>query len=96
VRRWATVNSHADRIPICDVDHKSVLPLGTQFVVLVELVPLAGGPRIAQQARNLSMFFEQQAEHKPMHIIRDRNSKFTGQFYSILESEGMVVHQDDN
>lgn len=45
---------------------------------------------MAQQARNMSMVFDdEQDEHKPTHVIRDRDSKFTAQFCSILESEGI-------
>lgn len=45
---------------------------------------------MCQQARNLSMFFDEQGEKKPTHIIRDRDTKFTAQFCSILESDGIA------
>src|SRR5262249_38857553 len=48
------------------------------------------GDWMAQQARNLSMFFDEQ-EHKPTHLLRDRDAKFTRQFDAILESEGIEV-----
>jgi putative transposase len=44
---------------------------------------------MVQQARNLSMFFEEQGEFKPTHIIRDRDAKFTAKFCSILENDGI-------
>ncbi len=48
------------------------------------------GQWMAQQARNMSMVFDdEQEEHKPTHIVRDRDSKFTAQFCSILESDGI-------
>jgi putative transposase len=36
-----------------------------------------------------AVFEEEPEEYKPTHIIRDRDSKFTDQFCSILESEGI-------
>jgi transposase InsO family protein len=39
------------------------------------------------------MFFEEQGEQKPTHIIRDRDSKFTSQFCSILELEGVEFRE---
>jgi putative transposase len=44
---------------------------------------------MVQHARNLSMFFDEQGESKPTHIIRDRDTKFTAKFCSILESDGI-------
>ncbi len=42
---------------------------------------------MAQQARNLCMFFQDQGERRPTHIIRDRDTKFTSQFCDILATE---------
>jgi putative transposase len=42
---------------------------------------------MCQQARNLSMFFDEQGETKPAHIIRDRDTKFSAMFCSILEND---------
>jgi putative transposase len=42
---------------------------------------------MAQQARNLCMFFQEQGERRPTHIIRDRDTKFTDQFCDILATE---------
>ncbi len=47
------------------------------------------GGHPAQQARNLSMYFAEQGEFKPTHIIRDRGTKFTEQFCAILENDGI-------
>jgi hypothetical protein len=44
---------------------------------------------MAQQARNLSMFFDDEGDHKPTHIVRDRDPQFTRRSCSILESEGI-------
>ena len=35
------------------------------------------------------MYFEEQGEYKPTHIIRDRDTKFTSNFCSILEGDGI-------
>jgi putative transposase len=35
------------------------------------------------------MFFDEQGERRPTHIIRDRDRKFTKQFCSILEDDGI-------
>ena len=45
---------------------------------------------MAQQARNMSMLFEDEPdEYKPTHIVRDRDSKFTRQSSGILEDNGI-------
>jgi putative transposase len=44
---------------------------------------------MAQQARNACIYVAEQGEFKPTHIIRDRDSKFTEQFCSIVESDGI-------
>jgi putative transposase len=46
---------------------------------------------MTQQARNLSMFFDEQGETKPTHIIRDRDTEFTAKFCSILENDGIEI-----
>ena len=51
------------------------------------------GVWMAQQARSLCMFFQEQEEQKPTHIIRDRDSKLTTQFCSILESKGVEFRE---
>jgi putative transposase len=48
------------------------------------------GVWMAQMARNMSMVFgEHTPEFRPTHIIRDRDTKFTEQFCSILELDGL-------
>jgi putative transposase len=45
---------------------------------------------MAQIARNMSgVFADEPEESRPTHIIRDRDTKFTAQFCSILESDGI-------
>jgi putative transposase len=45
---------------------------------------------MAQIARNMNMVFgEEPEEFQPTHIIRDRDTKFTEEFCSILESDGL-------
>jgi putative transposase len=48
------------------------------------------GEWMAQVARNMSgVFADEPEEFRPTHIIRDRDTKFTAQFCSILESDGI-------
>jgi len=47
---------------------------------------------MAQQARNMCMFFQDQAE-PARYLICDNDTKFTRQFCDILESEGVEVIQ---
>ena len=62
----------------------------TRRVHVAGMTPNPDGPWMAQQARNMSMIFDDApGEYKPTHIIRDRDSKFTKQFCSILESDGI-------
>ena len=37
----------------------------------------------------MSMYFEEQSQYKPTHIIRDRDTKFTVNFCSIIEADGI-------
>lgn len=54
------------------------------------MTPNPDGQWMAKQARNMCMIFDdEQEEYKPTHIVRDRDSKFTAQFCSILEMEGI-------
>ena len=62
----------------------------TRRVHLVGMTSNPDGMWMAQQARNMSMIFDDEPEeHRPTHIIRDRDTKFTEQFCAILESEGI-------
>jgi putative transposase len=49
---------------------------------------------MAQQARNMSMIFGEEEEgYRPTHIVRDRDTKFTKQFCSILEGDGIEFRE---
>jgi putative transposase len=64
--------------------------LHTRRVHIAGMTPNPDGVWMAQIARNMSMVFsEEPAEFQPTHIIRDRDSKFTHQFCSILELDGL-------
>ena len=64
--------------------------LHTRHVHIAGMTPNPDGVWMAQIARNMSMFFgEQPAEFQPTHIIRDRDTKFTAEFCSILETDGI-------
>jgi putative transposase len=57
-------------------------------VRLAGVTPHPDGPWMAQQARKMSLvFFEEPEECRPTHVVRDRDTKFTRQFCSILESD---------
>jgi putative transposase len=59
-------------------------------VHLAGMTPNPDGRWMAQIARNMSMIFaEEKPESRPTHIIRDRDTKFTAQFCSILETDGI-------
>ena len=59
-------------------------------VHLAGMTPHPNGEWMAQVARNMSgVFAEEPEESRPTHIIRDRDTKFTAQFCSILESDGI-------
>jgi len=47
---------------------------------------------MAQQARNLCMFFDEQPE-KARYVVCDRDTKFTKQFQEILKDDGVEVVQ---
>jgi putative transposase len=58
------------------------------------VTPNPDGAWMAQQARNMSMVFDDEPdEYKPTHIVRDRDSKFTKQFCSILEDDGIEFRE---
>jgi putative transposase len=59
-------------------------------VHLAGMTPHPNGDWMAQVARNMSgVFADEPEESRPTHIIRDRDTKFTAQFCSILESDGI-------
>ena len=66
----------------------------TRRVHIAGMTPNPDGPWMAQQARNMSMIFsEEPDEYRPTHIVRDRDSKFTKQFCSILEDDGIEFRE---
>jgi putative transposase len=66
------------------------LHVHTRRVHIAGMTPNPDGRWMAQIARNMSMVFAEEPEKfRPTHIIRDRDTKFTQQFCSILESEGL-------
>jgi putative transposase len=65
----------------------------TRQVHIVGMTPNPDGIWMAQQARNLSMFFAEQGMHFPTHIILDRDTKFTKVFKSILEYDGIEFRE---
>jgi putative transposase len=70
-----------------------LINLHTRRVHIAGMTPYPDGLRTAQIARNMSMFLgDQPAELQPTHIIRDRDRKFTEEFCSILESDGIESH----
>ena len=65
----------------------------TRRVHIAGLTPNPDAAWMAQQARNLCMFFDEQGPAKPTYIIRDHDSIFTAQFCSIIESDGIKFVQ---
>ena len=63
--------------------------IATRRVHISGMTPNPDAIWMTQQARNMSMYFEEQAKYKPTHIIRDRDTKFTANFCSILEADGI-------
>ncbi|MHB8863304.1 MAG: transposase family protein [Pirellulaceae bacterium] len=61
----------------------------TRHVRVVGMTPNPNQAWMAQQARNLCMLFDEQGDRRPNHIVRDRDTKFTAQFCSILEAENI-------
>ncbi|GAB6188041.1 integrase core domain-containing protein [Thermopirellula anaerolimosa] len=100
------IKMHAKTLWACDYFSKKVWTLGglVEYFVLFFIQPgtrrvhIAGisanpdGAWMAQQARNLGMFFDDQPE-RAKYLVCDRDTKFTEQFRAILESEGVEVVQ---
>jgi len=63
--------------------------VATRRVHIVGMTPHPNGAWMEEQARKLCEYFRQQGDAKPTHIIRDRNTKSTAKFCSILKSEGI-------
>ena len=97
------IRRHLQTIWACDFFTKTVWTLrgkvdyyvlffihvATRKVHIAGMTPHPNGAWMAEQACKLCEFFRQQGAAKPTHIVRDRDSKFTAEFCSILESDGI-------
>jgi transposase InsO family protein len=64
--------------------------LHTRRVHIAGMTPNPDGAWMGQAARNMSMVFDEEpVEFRPTHIVRDRDSRFTEHFCSILETDGI-------
>jgi putative transposase len=71
-----------------------LIHIHTRRVHVAGMTPNPDGPWMAQQARNMSIIFQEEPdESRPTHIVRDRESKFTQQFCSILEGDGIEFRE---
>ncbi len=61
--------------------------IGTRKVHVAGVTPNPNGEWMKQQARNMCMIFDEEGDRKPTYIIRDRDTKYTQEFCSILETE---------
>jgi putative transposase len=100
------IKMHAKTLWACDFFSKKVWTIGglVEYFVLFFIQPgtrrvhIAGitanpdGAWMAQQARNMCMFFGDQPEQAKF-LVCDRDTKFTEQFRAILKSEGVEVLQ---
>jgi putative transposase len=95
---------HKETLWACDFFSKNVVTAGgivtyhvlffihvhRRRVHVAGMTPAPNGDWMAQQARNLTMYFDSQGEFKPTIIVRDRDTKFTEQFCAIVENDGIV------
>jgi hypothetical protein len=65
---------------------------GTRQVHIAGITANPEGAWMAQQARNMCMYFADQPD-QAKYLVCDRDTKFTAQFQAILESEGVEVVQ---
>jgi putative transposase len=64
--------------------------LRTRRVHVAGMTSNPDGAWMSKMARNMSMIFaEEKAEFRPTHIIRGRDAKYTAEFRSVLESDGI-------
>jgi putative transposase len=98
------IRIHAKTLWACDFISKKVWTLGglVDFFVLFFIhvdtrkVHIAGittnpdGRWMAQQARNMCMFFDEWPD-RPKYIVCDKDTKFTEQFEAILESDDIEL-----
>lgn len=80
----------ADVKRACYVLGPVFLHVHTRRVHIAGMTTNPDGPWMTQQTRDMSMVFDDEPnEYKPTHIVRDRDSKFTARFCSIVESDGL-------
>ena len=98
------VRRHAQTLWACDFFSKKVWTLkglvecfiffvihyGSRRVHVVGMTPHPDRPWIAQQTRNLSMYFAEQPE-RPKFLIRDNDGKFSPEFDQILRVDDLAV-----
>ena len=64
------------------------LHIETRHVHVVGMTQHPNRAWMAQQAHHICHFFDGQGDRRPTHIVRDRDTKFTAEFCSILEAQG--------
>jgi len=98
------IRIHAKTLWACDFISKKVWTLGgvvdyfilffihvdTRKVHIAGITPNPDGQWMAQQARNMCMFFDDWPD-KPQYIVCDKDTKFTEQFEAILESDDIEL-----
>jgi putative transposase len=67
-----------------------VIHVGSRRVEVVGMTPHPDRAWMAQQARNLSMYFAEQS-HRPTILLRDHDGKFSSEFDAILGADGIAV-----
>jgi len=100
----AFVKRHAATLWACDFFTKKIwtksglvdmfvlffIHVGSRRVHISGMTTHPDGVWMVQQARNLTMFFDEQAD-RPQFLLRDHDTKFVKEFDGILESEGIEV-----
>jgi transposase InsO family protein len=66
------------------------IELATRRVRLAGITTNPDGPWVTQQARNLFMDLDDE-EVRPLFLVRDRDSKFAGEFDEVFRSQGIRV-----
>jgi putative transposase len=98
------IKRHAQTLWACDFFSKNVwtlrglvefyiffvIHIGSRRVHVVGMTPHPDRAWMAQQARNLSMYFGEQS-HRPTILLRDHDGKFSSEFDGILGTDGIAV-----
>jgi putative transposase len=69
-----------------------VIHIGSRRVHVVGMTPHPDRAWMAQQARNLAMYFAEQPV-QPTILLRDNEGKFSSEFDQILQVDGLQVHR---